>query len=128
MTPLEELAAGRLSRAEEALRDGTYLMENGSWRAAVNRFYYACFHSARALLATRDRDSKTHSGVIALFHEEFVRTDQFDRQVARALSRAFERRQESDYSDLAEPKKTDAEASLEDAARFVAECRRLLTS
>lgn len=50
-----------------------FLFQKGSWNAAINRFYYACFYAARALAATVNRDSKSHLGLIAIFHEEFVK-------------------------------------------------------
>ncbi len=92
MSPLEELATARMAKAEDALRDGVFLLEKGSWSAAINRFYYASFYAARALLATRDRDSKSHAGIITIFHDEFVKNGRFDREIARSLSRGFERR------------------------------------
>src|SRR5205823_6315001 len=64
VSPLEELATARMAKAEDAMRDGVFLLEKGSLSAAINRFYYASFYAARALLATRDRDSKSHAGII----------------------------------------------------------------
>lgn len=36
------------------------------------------------------------SGLIAIFHEEFVKTGRFDRERARALLRGHQRRQKAD--------------------------------
>lgn len=77
------------------------LLEGGRSASAVNRFYYAAFHAARALLATRGLDSSRHAGVIALFQQHFVKTGDFPLDVARALPRAFEKRLNSDYEDFA---------------------------
>ena len=57
----------RLEQAHQALHDGQMLRSAGSLRGALNRIYYAAFHAARALLATKGLDASKHSGVIALF-------------------------------------------------------------
>jgi uncharacterized protein (UPF0332 family) len=126
MSDRDDLVSLRLSKAKEVFRDGEILCASGSWNSAVNRFYYATFHSARALLASRAREAKSHSALIAIFHEEFVKTDVFDRDCARALSRGFERRQKSDYSDLVEASAEHARLARDEAASFVEECERLL--
>ena len=47
------LARHRFQRAREALRDARLLLAEGSLTGAINRFYYAAFYAARALLAIR---------------------------------------------------------------------------
>jgi uncharacterized protein (UPF0332 family) len=59
------LAHYRLSRARETYNDALKLLEEGSLNSATNRFYYAAFYAARALLATKELDSSKHSGVIS---------------------------------------------------------------
>ena len=49
---LQKLARHRLSRAKHVFNDGEHLFSMGSLAGAVNRFYYAAFYPARALLAT----------------------------------------------------------------------------
>jgi uncharacterized protein (UPF0332 family) len=95
------LAAHRLGRAREAVSEGRQLLDTGSPRGAVNRFYYAAFHAARALLATREADSSKHSGVIALFQRHFVKPGLIEPGTARVLARAFAKRQMTDYADFA---------------------------
>jgi uncharacterized protein (UPF0332 family) len=86
----EALARHRLARAREASQDGRLLLAAGSHASAVTRFYYAAFHAARALLATRGLDSSRHSGVIALFQQHFVKPGVIAADIARALPRALE--------------------------------------
>ena len=126
MNPRDELARHRIVRAHTALQEAGLLIEQLHFGGALNRLYYAAFYAARALLATKTLDSSRHSGVIALFQEHFVKTGLISADVARALPRAFEKRQTSDYGDFSEP--TSAEVlSLRDQIRaFVASCERLL--
>ncbi|MGZ8477770.1 MAG: HEPN domain-containing protein [Candidatus Binatia bacterium] len=71
---LGKLARHRLSRARDAFAEGEHLFAIGSFNGSVNRFYYAAFYAARALLAVRELDSSRHSGVIALFQKHFVKS------------------------------------------------------
>lgn len=71
---LKALARYRLSRAKETLKDGSILLNEGSFNSAVNRHYYAAFYAARALLVTKELDSSKHSGIIALFQNHFVKS------------------------------------------------------
>ena len=127
MTPeVEALARHRLARAREALDEGEHLLAGKRAVGAVNRLYYAAFYAAKALLATREMDSARHSGVIALFHTHFVRTGLVETDRARALSRAFEKRQKGDYGDFATVTLEEAGELREEARSFVEECQRVL--
>ena len=90
----------------------------------MNREYYAAFYAARALLATRNLDSSRHSGVIALFQEHFVRTALVPADTARALPRAFEKRQTSDYGDFSEPSSAEVLALRRQVEAFVRACEQ----
>ena len=104
----------------------TFSIEQRHFSGALNRLYYAAFYAARALLATKTLDSSRHSGVIALFQEHFVKAGLISTDVARALPRAFEKRQTSDDGDFSEPTSEEV-LSLRDQVRaFLAACEALL--
>ena len=126
MNPSNELAHHRIARAHEALKEADLLIEQQHFSGALNRLYYAAFYAARALLATRNLDSSRHSGVIALFQEQFVRTGHVETEVARALPRAFEKRQTSDYGDFSEPTSEEVLSLRGQIGTFVASCERVL--
>lgn len=115
-----------MARAHQALDEADILIAQDHFSGALNRVDYAAFYAARALLATKTLDSSRHSGVIALFQEHFVKTGLIVTDLARALPRAFEKRQTSDYGDFSEP--TDEEVvSLRDQVQaFVASCEAFL--
>jgi len=48
-------------------------LADGFYESAVNRAYYAIFHAANALLATKGLSRSKHSGVIATFRQHFVK-------------------------------------------------------
>jgi uncharacterized protein (UPF0332 family) len=126
MSPSLEIARHRLQRAGDALAEADVLIASLRWRGALNRIYYAVFYAARALLAMRDLDSSRHSGVIALFQQQFVKTNVISANVARTLPRLFEARQTSDYADGADPADDDVRAFRTDADAFITACARVL--
>lgn len=125
---LKQLASHRLERAKEALSDGEMLAAKGSCSGAANRLYYAAFYAARALLATKELDSSRHSGIISLFNQHFVKSGIFNIDVARALSRAFELRQDLDYEDFISPSRASVQETQNEVSEFVMECERILNS
>jgi uncharacterized protein (UPF0332 family) len=120
------LARHRLSRARTALKEGDVLFREGESSGAINRYYYAAFHAARALLATRDLDSARHAGVIALFQQHFVKTAAISPETARALPRSFEKRLSSDYGDFIDTTRDEAERIRTDVHLFVDTCASAL--
>lgn len=116
-----------MERAEASCNEGDLLASQAAYRGAVNRYYYAAFHAARALLATRDVDSARHAGVIALFQQHFVKSGEFSSDVARALPRAFEKRLSSDYADFVEISAEEVDRVKVEVHDFVRACRQYLT-
>jgi uncharacterized protein (UPF0332 family) len=109
-----------MARAHTALHEADLLIQQQHFNGALNRVYYA----ARALLATRNLDSSRHSGVIALFQEHFVRTGLVPTDTARALPRAFEKRQTSDYGDFSEPSSDEVLSLRSQVEGFVRACEQ----
>jgi len=93
----EELSKYRIEQAEESLAEAELLFNSGQgFRGAVNRAYYGMFYAALALLAKTGKASSKHSGIIALFDENYVKQGIFSKELSKALHRAFEFRQMSD--------------------------------
>ena len=123
---LEKLARHRLGRAKAAFAEGDHLLNANAYMGAVNRLYYAAFYAARALLAIRELDSSRHSGVISLFQAQFVKPGLISTEKAKALPRAFEKRQKSDYGDFSTLTETEAQVIRKDVADFLEQCEQLL--
>jgi uncharacterized protein (UPF0332 family) len=110
----------RLENASETLQAAQMLYEyDGSPRSIVNRAYYAMFYAALALLVTTDSHSSKHSGVIALFDKEFVKSNIVSKDLGKMLHEAFESRQEGDYKDYSKIDRRKAAEILESANEFV---------
>ena len=123
--PRPALSRYRLGQATEKLESARILLEHGQYRDSVSRSYYAMLMSARALLAIRDANPKTHSGVVTAVSESFVKPGQLASQSGRRLAQAMELREDSDYGDFVEVTKADAAKQLRDAEAFVEEAGRL---
>jgi uncharacterized protein (UPF0332 family) len=84
------------------------------------------FYAALALLATRQLGSSKHSGVLALFDREFVKTGLMPRSLSRSLHLAFDRRQVHDYGELTALDEETVKQSIGDAESFVVAARTYL--
>ena len=114
-----ELVRLRMERAEETLQDAKKLLADGAFRSAVNRFYYAVFYAARAVLAIKRLDSAKHSGVISLFNKEFIKTEELPKECGRIIGDVFNRRLEGDYSDIKTFSCEEVNDIAEESERFV---------
>ena len=126
MNPADALARHRLARARTALEEANLLIAQGLLSGGLNRAYYAAFYAARAALATVNADSSRHSGTIALFQQHFVRTGLVPAEAAKALPRAFEKRQTTDYGDFSEPTRDEVVSVRDQVEAFIAACQHVI--
>ena len=116
----KDLALYRLSQAADSLNVAESNMQLGFYKDAVNRSYYCIFHSMRAVLALGLYDSKKHSGVIAEFNRNYVKTGAFDKRFSKIISKSFQVRNRSDYEDFYIVAKEDVIQQMSDAKEFMA--------
>ena len=84
---LSKLIEYRFQQARETLVVANELLQNGHYRDAVNRGYYAMFYCGLGLLAAKNLGSSKHSGVLSLFSRHFVKTGQISIEAGRHLRR-----------------------------------------
>ena len=110
----------RLERARITLRDAHTLHETeGSPVSIVNRSYYAMFYAALALLASVDKESSKHTGVLSLFNVMFIKTKVLPAEMSKMLRKAFDVRQMADYEDNANVNMEQAVQILMFAEKFI---------
>ncbi len=129
MTDLESLFHFRIQQAEETLQDAQKLIKSGATpRSITNRAYYAVFYAILALLIKENIALKTskHSGVIAVFNKEFVKTKKFEKHYSEIVHYLFRARQEVDYKDFVNPLLEDAEENLKLAKEFVQQVKKFI--
>ena len=86
---LIDISKARIAHADDCLREAELLLAADEYKGAANRSYYAAFHSLRAVLILDDFDSKKHSGIIAKFRENYLKTEIFDKDISDYISSLF---------------------------------------
>jgi uncharacterized protein (UPF0332 family) len=97
---INDLAKYRLGRAEEMLEAAKTNYEIGQYKTSLNRSYYAVFHAIRAVNILDSFDSSKHSGVIAHFNQEYLKTGKLDKNLSAIIKSTYYLREKSDYDDF----------------------------
>lgn len=108
----------RLEKAAEFLADAEKTLELEMYDTAANRSYYAIFHAVRALFALDGKDFKKHSGVIAYFQMDYIKTGIFDKRMSDIIKSAFSLRTDSDYEDFFIISHEEVRRQVAEAAEF----------
>lgn len=116
-----QLSKYRIERANEDILTAKVNLENGLYKGAVNRSYYAIFHAIRAVNALDGFDASKHSSVIAHFNQFHVHTGNFDKNTYKIIDSAYRIREKCDYSDFFIVSKKEAEEQYNKSVEFI-EC------
>lgn len=114
----KDLCYYRLEKAQMCLESAGILVQTQDYCGAANRSYYAIFHSIRSLLALEGMDFSKHSGVMAYFQRNYVKTGVFEKKYSEIITQAFEIRSEADYDDYYVISKEDVEEQIQNAHFF----------
>lgn len=110
---MDELVQYRLEAAKEKLLSAKVLLDAGMYKDSVGRSYYSIFSAIRAILAIRQVDFSKHTGVIAYFQREYIKTGILDKKYSKYLQQAFQIRNSCDYDDFFIVSRKDAEEQFE---------------
>lgn len=121
---LIDLSKYRLDTALENLEDAKLLFTENKYKSAVNRSYYAVFHCLRAILALDGFDSSKHSGIIAYFNRNYVKSGVFNKEFSKLIDTTYRLREKADYEDFYVVSKGDATKQVEKAERVVSEVQK----
>ena len=114
-----DLSKYRLDRSKEDLETAKKNCADGSFRASVNRSYYAIFHALRAITALDQFDSGKHSGIIAFINLRYVKTGIFDKSFSKMVDTAFRLREKADYDDFYIVARNEAEEQVRKAESII---------
>lgn len=115
----KSLSQVRYDHALECLDAAKSLLENGNYKSAANRSYYAIFHAMRAVLALNEIDMRHHSGIISEFRKLYIKTGVFETRLSQIISALFDTRTESDYDDFFVISKAEVVEQTENAEYFL---------
>jgi len=116
---IKELSKYRYESSIEDLSDAKLMYDNGRYKNALNRAYYAIFHSIRAVNTLNGFDSSKHSGVIAYFNQTYVKEGVFSRDLSKIIKQAYDNREKADYLDFYIASCEEAEKQIDRAEKFV---------
>ena len=122
----KELSNHRLEQAKEDLISAKLNYEHNLYKSANNRAYYSIFHAIRAVVALDGFDSSKHSGLIAHFNQNYVKTGIFSKELSKIIRAASENREKADYLDFFIASKDEAEKQIKRAELFSDSIREFL--
>jgi uncharacterized protein (UPF0332 family) len=121
-----DLCKYRLDSADETLQAAKLCMENGHYKDAINRSYYAAFYAVKAVLAIEGKDFKRHKDVVAYFNQKYISTDKFPREVGRKLANLQQKRENGDYNDFFVASRDETQKQYEAAEYIIGEVRKYI--
>lgn len=121
------VVALRMDKARRFLSEADQMVGLGLWDLAANRFYYACFHAAQALLVSRGLSAHTHAGTLSVFGVHFVKTGVVSRSLGAFFSWMEQLRMKSDYNCEYDVGEDDVASMIQPAHEFIATLARLLS-
>jgi len=108
-----------IDNAKKFLDSSKLLLKANDYDSTVSRIYYAMFFSTEALLLTKNLAAKSHSGLISMFGEHFIKTNVFPKEMGRQLNRAYDKRLIGDYGTSVTIEKEETQKLLEIGKNFV---------
>ena len=93
----QELAKAHWKRATKALSAANRLAIGGEYQDSVSRSYYAIMHAAKAALATKGIEARSHTAVQKLFSQQLVKTGEVNKERGGELGDGRESRTTADY-------------------------------
>jgi len=115
-----------LNKADQSLRAARLLAEDDLRGFALSRACFAMFYAAEAMLLQKSLSFSKHSGVIAAFGREFVKTSQVPPVFQRHLIDAHQQRNVGDYDTFATVTAEQASDQINRPESFVAMARKEL--
>ena len=116
---ISEFARYRLKKSDEMLTAAEVLYNANLWNSVINRLYYACFYAASAALLYKGIGAKSHTGVLGMIAEHFVKTKEISIEDFHVYSKLMNWRTKGDYGDLFDFSKDDVDMVFEPAKHFV---------
>lgn len=124
---MDKIVKQNLEKAKDRLDAAQLLLDNEKFEDSVNRAYYSMYHSAMALLRTKNVLPKTHKGLIGEFGKKFVKTENVDKKFSKMLSHAESLRESADYGIESEIKLEDAAKTVKNAKEFLKMAKKQLS-
>jgi uncharacterized protein (UPF0332 family) len=113
-----------LNSAQEDLDDAQFGLTHGKYKWSTIQGYYSMYHTARALLFSREYREKSHYCLYVAIKALFVETGVFEIGYAEAFYHVMILRENADYRSRFS--KTGAKLVLKRAEEFLSKSREIL--
>lgn len=123
---IKELSKYRFEKAQANIETSRFLFKSQNYAVALNRAYYAAFDAMRAINALDGFDSSKHSGVIAHFNQNYVKSKLFPIETSSIIRKASMLREKSDYEDFYQPSEEEAIDVIEEVESFLGNVKKYL--
>ena len=123
---IKDLSRYRFEKALSDIAVAKTLNSSGEYGFALNRAYYSAFDAMRAINALDGFDSSKHSGVIAHFNQEYVKTGKFPPATSGIIRKASMLREKSDYEDFYEPEPEETAETIAKVESFLKDAENYL--
>jgi len=120
------LISYNIEKAETAVNDAQFLIDNQRLNIAYNRIYYACFYIITALSLKSNFSTSKHTQLIGWFNRNYVNENVIDKKFGQILNKAFDQRSESDYGVMLKPSSENALQLLSEVKEFVQVVKKLI--
>jgi uncharacterized protein (UPF0332 family) len=115
-----------LARSREDIDTAKLLYENGRYKVALTRAYYAIFYAASAMLLSKGIKRSKHSGVQSAFRQFFIKPGIIEKEYSDIYGAARDARELSDYELWFLPAEEFTKTIIADAETFVARMEQYL--
>ena len=115
----------RLEKAQRAYEQACGVVEKQYWETIANRLYYAAYNAVSALLIAYGYSSQSHSGVIHLFGQHFVKSGIVSKERGKLYHDLFTMRLTGDYDDTYGLTESDVLPYMEPAKQLIQEVSAL---
>lgn len=123
---IKNLSKFRFEKALSNIGIARALYEAEEYEVALNRAYYSVFDAIRSVNALDGFDSSKHSGVIAHFNQEYVKTQIFPASTSSIIRKASMLREKSDYEDFYEANKEETEDLIAKVEVLIKDVKKFL--
>jgi uncharacterized protein (UPF0332 family) len=117
----------RLDKSYSILIEADDVANLGHWNLTVNRLYYAAFHACNALLLDNGLSARTHSGLIGLIGQNFIRANILSTEDGRLISNLFSMRQTGDYNDMFDWSESQVKPLIEPTRALVNKIKSIIS-
>lgn len=109
----------RLEKAQRAYHEACQVAELKFWETTANRLYYAAYNAVSALLIAYGHAAQSHSGVIHLFGQTFIKSGTLPPEAGKLYHQLFSMRLTGDYDDTYGLTSTDVTPLIEPAGKLI---------